>query len=126
MFPLSDITFLNKFQLKIFTCVDTKGEVSSEIQLPHLLRTPFDLGGEGEHKNQFPRKRSLRVWDEGSGGNMPRPGVTDYPLGVIDRTHWESAKLSSSELDGVVKMVVVMHSKYLLGAALGKSSSRPF
>lgn len=42
---------------------------------------------------------------------MWRLGVADDPLGVIDRMHWDSAKCS--ELDGVV----VMLSKYLLGAA---------
>ena len=42
----------------IFTHEDTKGGVPNEMQLLHLLRTPFDLAGEGEHKKQFPRKRS--------------------------------------------------------------------
>ena len=55
---------------------------------------------------------------------MRRPGVADDPLGVIDSTHWDSA--NCPELDGVVKMVVVMLPKYLLGAVLGQTSSRPF
>lgn len=55
---------------------------------------------------------------------MRRPGVADGSLGVIDRMHWDSA--NCSELDGVVKMVVVMLPKYLLGAVLGQTSSRPF
>ena len=46
---------------------------------------------------------------------MQRPGVANDPVGVIGRTHWDSA--NCSELDGVVKMVVVMLPKYLLGAA---------
>ena len=46
---------------------------------------------------------------------MRRPGVADGSLGVIDRMHWDSA--NCSELDGVVKMVLVMLPKYLLGAA---------
>lgn len=54
---------------------------------------------------------------------MPRSMVTDNPLGIIDRMHWDSAKCS--EVNGVVKMVVVVLSKYPLGSALGRSSSRP-
>ena len=46
---------------------------------------------------------------------MQRPGVANDPLGVIGRTHWDSA--NRSELDGVVKMVVVMLPKHLLSAA---------